>query len=134
MTWTNITLKDVNPNLEIIPEGKYTFRLAPGSHVDDNGRLIVSAHIVNDGEFTGRKVTFSYPSPEKAEWSDRMVKRLQEALGVDAVDGENPVEFLNRAAGNNFGAPIVHREYTPEGSDQSRKRAEVGIFNVFASV
>jgi len=133
LSWSNVDLSKVSPVLELIPEGKYTFTLAPGAREDENGRLILTAHITNDGDFNGRRVTFSYPNLDQADWAPAMVKRLQEATGLDAVEGETPIQFFSRAAGATFGAPIVHQEYTPEGATQPRKTAKLNIFKTYAA-
>lgn len=130
MTWNNIDLSTVNPNIEIIPEGDYTFKLAGAKYSDrDPNRVEVNASVATEGDFTGRKVFFSYPDPNrpKCEWSPRMLKRLINAIGVDVLPGEDPVSYLNRAAGNTFGAPVKHSKPTEE---YPNPRAELDIFNV----
>lgn len=130
MGWNNIDLTTVNPNLEIIPKDKtFTWELAPGTKYDerDSGRIVASATIVNDGEFTGRRLSFSYPDPSKKDWSPRMLKRLEQALGVDASIGEDPVAYLNRAAGNRFMTDVRHTEPNDE---YPNPMANLNIFNV----
>lgn len=132
--WTDFNLKDVNPNLDAIPIKAYTWELLPGAKYDDKERLIVSAAIVNDGEFTGRRLQFSYPNPnsfdrngKKNDWSGKILKRLENALGVEIEDGEDPAAYLNRVAGNRFSAMAKQSKVSEE---YPNPRTELDIFNV----
>lgn len=125
--WQNIDLSNISTNLETIPEKTYTWELAPGAREDESGRIVASATIVNDGEFTGRRLTFSYPNPEHYDWSPRVLKRLIEVMGLDSTPGQNPVEVLNAASGSRFSAAVKHSAPTPE---YPRARANLDIFNV----
>ena len=136
MGWQDIDLTKVNPNAEIFPEGSYTFEVVPGAKFSDRdpGRVDVSAAVVNDGEFTGRRVFFSYPDPEsinskgnKNDWAPKALKRLEASLGVDAMAGEGPVTYLNRAAGSRFTGTIVHTKATEE---YPNPRANLQLFTV----
>lgn len=133
MTWQAIDLKNINPNLEIIPAKQYVFELLAGAKYGerDPGRIEANAAIVNDGEFTGRRLFFSYPDPTTKEWSPKALKRLEQSLGVDAEEGEDPVAYLNRAAGSRFGAAVTHTAPTPE---YPNARANLNIFSVKPSV
>jgi hypothetical protein len=131
--WETVNLAKVNPNRELIPASEYVFELA-GASMDENrpSQLNVKATIVSEGEYAGRKVFFSYPNPEEFEWSPKALKRLEIALGVDAVDGETPVAYLNRCVGARFGGPIDHvKDKTiPAGETEAQTRAKVGIFKI----
>lgn len=131
--WTDFNLKEVNPNLEAIPVKTYTWELLTGAKYDEKGRLIVSAAVVNDGEFTGRRLTFSFPDPtsfdrngKKNEWSGKMLKRLENAIGIECEDGEDPSAYLNRVAGNRFSAPVKQGKTSEE---YPTPRNELDIFN-----
>lgn len=137
MSWANIDLTTISPTLEIIPEKMFTWELLPGATYDerDHGRINVSAAIVNDGEFSGRKIFFSYPDPEgvsprsgkKQDWSAIALKRLEQAIGVDYEAGEDPVHFLNRAAGSRFMSGVQHSKPTDE---YPNPRANLNLLNV----
>lgn len=95
--------------LEVIPPNTYTFELSPGAKIDEKGNLRASATIVNDGEFTGKRVFFSYPDPEgfsslgkSNQWSAVAFKRFTQAVGEDIQEGEAPDAYLNRIAGAHF--------------------------------
>ena len=136
MSWTTVDLHGVNPNLEPIAAGdNYVFQLLGGT-LEESGRLAAKAAIVSDGEFTGRKVFFSYPDPDKVEWAPRVLKRLEQAMGVDAIPGEDPAGYLNRAAlsGARFGGRIFHETYTPEGATEPKIQARLDIFTVRPAV
>lgn len=135
MAWQNVDLSTVNPNIEMIPEKSFTWELLPGAHYDarDPGRIVAQAAIVQDGEFTGRRLTFSYPDPEsinskgqRNEWSAKAVRRLLDAIGYDLMPQEDPVEALNKAAGGKFSAPVKHSKPTDE---YPNPRADLNIFN-----
>lgn len=134
MSW-NIKWDDVSAQDAIIPEGKYTLELAPGAKFLETGALKTSASVVNDGEFTGKRVFFSYPNPEGASsqgksfaWSKTAFKRLISAIGVDPEEGEAEDAYLNRVAGNRFTGQIRHR--AQEGYPT---QAELNLFNVSAA-
>ena len=128
--WSTIDLTKVNPTLEPIAAGKYDFTLAGGAKYDDKGRILVSAVIASEGEFTGKHVFFSYPDPEQVPDSSKLLARLMHAMGIDAVPGEDPVAFLNRAAGGRFRAAIKHSE---NKEDPSIKYANLNIYSVGAA-
>ena len=130
MSWENLDLSTINPNMENVPPGDYTFAIngANWGKTDPN-RLEVNATIVTEGDFTGRKMFFSYPDPEKpkCDWSLKMLKRLEQAIGVDQTPGQSPVEYLNSVAGHRFAAPVRNGKVTDE---YPTPRSEVDIFKV----
>ena len=127
-SWTTVNLADINPNLETVPVGDYTFSLGGAKYGNsDPNRVEVNATIVTEGDFTGRKVFFSYPDPDKYDWSPKALKRLEVALGVDMLPGQDPVEYLNSVGGHRFAAPVRHGKTTPE---YPTPKAEVDIFKV----
>ena len=127
--WSQIDLTQVNPNLEPIAAGEYEFALAGAKYVDRNGGKVVNvqANIAGDGEFTGKAVFFSYPDPDVLADSPKLLARLALALGVDAVSGEDPVQYLNRANGARFRAKIKH---TVDKNDATIKYANLNIYSV----
>lgn len=111
MSWQNINLKEINPNLELIPEKTFTWELLAGAKYDDRNpdQIVINVAIVNDGENSGRRLFVNYkPGDEKA------LKRLEQAIGVDAEDGEDPVAYLTRAAGGRFSAGVKQTSPSPE--------------------
>jgi len=134
VSWKTINLKDVPTQPPVVPVGKYTFELTPGAKYNEAGALLAAGRIASDGEFTGRLVFFSYPDPESIDrggkpntWSATALKRLEVALGVDQQEGEDMAEFLNRAAGNKFGAKVTHSPVTDE---YPTPRVSIGLFSV----
>ena len=133
MPWQNVVLSDISTQLELVPVGTYTFELAPGAKFDEKGNLRVSATIVNDGEFTGKRVFFSYPDPESISkagkvnsWSATALKRLTQAIGEDPQEGESLDTYLNRVAGAHFQTNITH---TPATEQYPNPSVNVNIFN-----
>lgn len=129
MSWETIDLTSVSTALEIIPEKTFTFELLPGAKYDerDPNRISCQAAIVQDGEFTGRRIFFSYPDPSVKEWSPKALKRLEQAIGIDIERGEDPVTYLNRVAGNHFMTNVTHSKPTDE---YPNPRANLNLFNV----
>lgn len=111
MSWLQIDWKNVKPMSNLLPEGKYRFRLLGGSYDGrDPGRVNLDL-AVSEGPFTNRRLfDFSYPDPVKEEWSSMEFSRLQEALD-DALDlGTDPVEYLQRNVGKEFEAKVFHQK------------------------
>lgn len=111
MSWQNIDLKSINPNLELIPERTFSWELLPGAKYDDRdpNTISINVAVVSDGEFAGRRLFVNYK-----EGDEKALKRLEQAMGVDANEGEDPVAYLNRAAGGRFAAAVKHSQVTPE--------------------
>lgn len=133
MAWENINIQDISTQMELLPEGKYNFELSAGAKFDEKGTLKASATVNGNGEFTGKRVFFTYPDPESVSaagkvnsWSAVAFKRLEQALGVDINPGENPVDYLNRAAGGHFTGTITHSPATEQYPAQVR----LNLFNV----
>src|ERR1700684_106355 len=112
MAWSDVTLADVKiEEFSQLPLGEFTFALQPGAKVRVNNfgtEEIVAAAAIVEGEYAGRWVFMQYPDPEsvnsktgkKQTWSAQALKKLEIALGTDALPGENSVDYLNRVAGN----------------------------------
>jgi hypothetical protein len=131
LSW-NVLWEEVSAQDEIVPVGRYTLELAPGSKFTENGALKASASIVGEGEFVGKRVFFSYPDPNGVSsqgksfaWSKTAFKRLISAIGIDPEVGEAEDAYLNRVAGSRFAGQIRHR--TQEGYPT---QAELNLFNV----
>lgn len=132
MSW-NINIRDINPaQLDLVAEGVYTFALNPGAKYNERNAILASANIETDGDFKGKKMLFSYPNPESTSqdgkvqaWSGVALKRLEIALGVDMEEGEDPVDYLNRAAGAKFMAKVTVKE-----DSLGTKRSNIQLLNV----
>lgn len=115
MSWTNIDFKSINPStVDVIAEGVYKLQLNSGAKYNDRHSILASATVTQDGEFTGKRLLFSYPDPESTsqdgkvqDWAKIAFKRLEVAMGVDIEEGEDPVAYLNRAAGSYFSGKVV---------------------------
>lgn len=114
--------------MEIVPEKTFTFELLPGAKTSDRDpdAIEIAVAIVNDGEFTGRKMFAKYTTEHV-----KALKRLEQALGVDALPGEDAVTYLNRAAGNRFSTNVRHSKATEE---YPNPKAWLGIWNVRPAV
>lgn len=111
MSWQNINLKEINPSdLNLVADGVYTFSLNPGAQYNDFGGIFASATIVSDGEFKGKRVSFSYPNPDEYSWAAPALKRLVIATGNDVEEGEDGPTVLNRIAGSHFSTKIVNKD------------------------
>ena len=129
MSWESVNLADVDLTIAPLPEAKYVFRLL-GAQYDEKtpGRIVAKAAVTDESEWQGRRQRFTYPDPELFDWAPRALKRLEVALGVDAMPDEDPVTYLNRAAGDavTFSADVTHRAYTPEGATEEVISSELG--------
>ena len=108
-----LTLADVKIDKPAaVPAGKgYVFQLQPGTTTRINPfNQIEELNVrfdVADGEYAGRPVFVSYPDPsalnkqgKPMSWSAQALKKLEVALGTDALPGEDTVTYLNRVALN----------------------------------
>ena len=110
MSWTNLNLKEVSAaDLNLVADGTYTFQLNNGAKYNDFGGIYASATIQSDGEFKGKRVSFSYPNPDEFNWAAPALKRLIVATGNEAEDNEDPVAVLNRISGGLFSTKIVNK-------------------------
>lgn len=133
-SWTDIDLTKINPGFDVIPEGDYTYSVRGAKYSQwDSTRVEVSATIVSEGEFTGRVLFFSYPDPVKYDWVPKAFKRLEQALGVDMLPGQDPVDYLNQNAGLRFAGAAKFRKPGPNDAEDAPKRTEVNIFKVRAA-
>lgn len=136
MSWNDVDLKSVSVTLEPVAIGDYVFQLNAGTKRSDNDPdKIECSATVAEGQFAGRRIYFSYPSPQRFDWAPRVLKRLVMALGVDANEGEHPVDLLNRAVselGGNarFMAPVKDGK-TSEAYPTPKR--ELDIFKVRAA-
>jgi len=133
MGWENIDLQNINPNFELIPAGRYTFRLlGGGDSTKFPGAVEARATIESDGEFQGRRVFLRYSDPDVYTLSPKAFKKLEMSLGVDILAGETPVEYLTRAAaqGARFSAEVYHHTYDDKNSGEKNTVADVRLFSV----
>lgn len=136
MSWEAIDLKGVSTQIDLIPEGLYTFELLPGAKYNESGSILAQAAVATDGEFRGKRVLFSYPDPESISskgkvqsWSAVALKRLEQAIGIDINDGETKTDYLNRVAGSKFQTGIKHNE-----DDSGQKRMNLQLLNLKPAV
>ena len=109
--WATIDLVDVNPAMDILPEKQFTFEILPGAKYDDRNPDTISLQVAvtADSEFSGRRVFLNYYADEA-----KALKRLEQAIGIDAESGEDSVAYLNRAAGGRFQTSIKHSKPTEQ--------------------
>ena len=111
MSWTSINLKEISAaDLNLVPDGVYTFQLNPGAAYNERGGINLSATIQTEGDVIGKRILFSYPDPAEYSWAPVALKRLAVVTGNDAEDNEDPVAFLNRISGSLFSAKIVNKD------------------------
>lgn len=122
--WLNVDLKDIPTGNEVLPKGTYTFSLLPGSKFNDRNPNRVDFNLaVAEGEFVGKRIFSSFPDPNEYPWSLNVFARLRDALGLEAHDGENPVDYLNRATNLHVKYEVIHKK-DAAGVD----RANVNLF------
>lgn len=123
--------------------GDYVFTLLPGSEFRINKYTEIQELNVRiavaEGDAAGKNVFVTYPDPtavgkksgKPMTWSAQALKKLEIALGVDSLPGENPKDYLNRVATNGaarFGASIIAGRYIKQG--QTEADPEFGHFTV----
>lgn len=115
-----LDLSGVNPNYEPVAASEgYGFRIL-GAKVE-NERLTVNVQIASEGDYKGRKLRFNYPDPDSDAGRKlsvpKLLKRLEQAIGVDQLPGEPMDVFFNRAAGQGatFMTAVTIREYEKDG-------------------
>ena len=111
----------------IIPEGEYQFRLLGGRN--ENSRTLVTT-LINDGEYTGRKFSFSYPNFDEQAWGLTEFKRLTIALGLDIDDNESAENYLSRAAGQTFVMKVFHSKFKDTATGEERTSAKPRLSSV----
>lgn len=127
-SWLDVDLTTIPTDNEVLPEGVYyDFELLAGAKPSrfDPDRLECAAKVIN-GEFTGRVKYFSYPSPALQPWVRGVFVRLTHAIGEDIAEGEHPVDYLNRAAGGHFSAPVKHRQIDVDGMETTKDEIKIG--------
>lgn len=134
MSWNEIDLQGVSADMELIPEGKYLFSLLSGAKYSQwNPNKIEVGAKIDEGEFAGRVVYFSYGDPEKVPAMVGAFKRLEIALskntGTAIETGQDPVEYLNSVTGGKFISDIKHRTYT-NNEGETNTKAELAVFKV----
>jgi hypothetical protein len=121
MGWESVVLADTKIERPApVPAGKgYIFTLQPGAAYRTNQYNGISElnvrFDVTEGEFAGRPMFVAYPDPTTVgkdkilptgevipgkpyTWSAQALKKLELALGVDAMPGEDTAAYLNRVA------------------------------------
>ena len=119
---------EVQPLPTLLPEGDYQFRLL-GGKAEGDGRTTV-ATAIGEGEFTGKKFTYSYPNFAEQEWGINEFKRLVIALGEDIQDEEEPADYLNRVAGGTFAMRVFHSAFKDKTTGEDRKSAKPRLSSV----
>lgn len=127
MSWTDVDLTNIPTDIDLLPEEKeFVFELLPGARYGrfQQGRVEAAARVA-EGEFTGRVLYFSYPDPTEQPWSIGVFARMIKALGP-ADEGEDPVAYLNRVAGQRFVSKVRHRRVDAEGGEQIKQEIKIG--------
>lgn len=157
--WSNVKLADVKVEKKAfapIPAGNYTFTLFPGGAAYrertfvSNGEshtvteLNVRIGIVSDGPAKGRQLFVTYADPESVNsktgktfaWVLQALKKLELAIGIDSLTGEDVADYLNRAGTQNatFGGTLEpnQRNFVREG--QTEPETELNVFSVHPAV
>lgn len=130
MSWGDINLSELTTEQKVLPEETdFNFELLPGAKFNPwNPNRVDAAAKVIDGEFAGERLYFSYPDPVENTWVPGVFARMIKALKVEAETGEDPVTYLNRAAGSKFTAKVKHRRVDTDGVETVK--AEIKIGNV----
>jgi hypothetical protein len=143
MPFVDVKLADVElEKPSPVPLGQYIFQLQPGAEYRINPfnniqELNVRFDVV-DGEYAGRPTFVTYPDPtatskggKSLKFSAQALKRLEIALGTDALPGEDSATYLNRVAMSahaRITASIIDASYEKDGV--TVPKVQFGIFTV----
>lgn len=145
MSWETVKPGDVEVNegggFSPLEAGEVTANLLPvATYREGRGgvqELVIRAAIT-DGPQKGRQFFLQYPDPTAVSpqgkpftWSAKAAKKLLMALGIDANEGEDFKDALNRAASNGhsmFKITLAPGTYIPQG--QTAPRVEPQLFTV----
>lgn len=135
MGFETVVAADVKLEKNIPPPGDYVFQLMPGAEERPNKftqvmELNLSAAVA-EGDEAGKRVFFSYPDPtaiqqkgknagKRMAFSEQAMKKLEIALGVDALPGETFPEYFRRVSANGaarFGGTIEKNLYVKDGKE-----------------
>jgi hypothetical protein len=146
MSWEQVTLADTKVDKPApVPTGTYVFTLQPGASYRTNpynGVEELNVRFdVTEGEFAGRPVFVSYPDPtalnaagKPMSWSAQALKKLEIAIGKDALPGEGTAAYLNRVAleGARVVAPLLPgKTYIDKKTGLERtENPKFGIFDI----
>lgn len=133
MGWSDVDLKGVSTQFELIPPGRYTFQVQGAKPSKFDAEAIeVRAVITSEGEQQGRVIFFRYSNPDVWKSSPKALKRLLEATGTEVTNGETPLEVLNRAAkdGAKFSGEIIDRPYPNKETGEMTPNTELKLFSV----
>lgn len=127
MSWQTVDLNTVQPTFSNLPPGDYTLEVRSARYREFNGFTDISVQVavVTPEEFAGRTLFLDYPDPDKpkCQWAPGALKRLFEALGIEAAEGADKVESINGAKGLHFQAPVEIDKYTnANGEEVSRNK------------
>jgi len=142
MPFVDVKLADVELEKRTIDLGTYTFQLLPGAEYRKNKfsdveELNVSAAVA-EGDSSGKRIWFTYPDPTATSkngksfaWSAQALKKLEIALGTDALPGEDSATYLNRVASSaaaRFKGTVSPSRYIRDG--ETDPRPEFNVFSV----
>lgn len=141
MGWKDVSLAEVSPTFEVLPQAEYTLEVVGASYREDKnqaGFVDISMRVaVAAGDYQGRTLFVDYPDPERVskagkpfDWSKQALKRLEHALGIEQTPGEDLVDMLNRARGLHFVAPVEVQVSKPDEHSEEIKRNRVALFKV----
>lgn len=145
--WANVKFGEVEAPVDAgfapIPDGEYTFQLLPLAkyrYQEFDGVTFANTNAtagIAEGDLSGRRVFFEFPDPSSTNkegkpkaWSKQVFKKLSIVMGIDINEGEDPVSFLNRAAGTGngrFTAKLGTRAYVKDGENKTRQ--ELNLFS-----
>jgi hypothetical protein len=128
MSWGDINLSELTTEQKTLPEETdFNFELLPGAKFNPwkPSRIDAGAKVI-DGEHEGQRIYFSYPDPVENSWVTGVFARMIKALGVPATDGEDPISYLNRAAGAKFVSKVKHRKVDTDGVETVKVEIKIG--------
>jgi hypothetical protein len=139
MAFIDVVVADIELESNGLGAGKYVFDLNPGAAYRTNKfngqeELKLSATVA-EGDSKGRVTFWEYPDPtseskngKSMAWSAQAIKKLQVALGVDALPGEDPATYFGRVANDSagrFSGEIIEETFEKNGVKQTKTKFSV---------
>jgi len=140
--WEDLTVKDCQVAVEApLSAGKHTFRIL-GANLSkfDEGAIEVALAVDENSDDAGKRAYVKYPDPAKVNpktgkslsWSKAAFGKLAFNIGIDPLDGERHIEYINRVAQNGAARvqfAVTHRQYTAKDGTE-RTAIDVSPFSV----
>lgn len=119
MSWETLNLAEIplDEKPQPVPNGRYTLQVLGAEESKYRaGAINVTTSIVDEGPYMGRRVFLDIPNVDEQAWAAKIVAQLFNALGTMPAPYSNPIDELNKLAGNG------HSRFTADVTIETFKR------------